>query len=59
MPKHYNQLGQSTYTNRVTATLGLPKVCDLDLTVIVHQKVGRLEIPMQDPVFVAVGVELE
>ena len=55
VPKHYNQLGQSRYTDGVTATSGEPKVCDLDLAVIVHQKVGRLEIPMQDPVFVAVG----
>ena len=55
VPKRYNQLGKSPYTDVVTVTLGEPKVCDLDLAAIVHQKVGRLEIPMQDPVFVAAG----
>ena len=53
--KHYNQLGQSPYADGVTVMSGEPKICDLDLAAIVHKKVGRLEIPVQDLVYVAVG----
>ena len=55
IPERDDKLGQSPYTNRVTVASGESKVRYFNLTTIVHQKVGRLEISVQDPVFVTMG----
>ena len=54
IPECDDELSQSPYPDRITIASGESKVRYLNLTAIVHQKIGCLEISVQDPVFMAV-----
>ena len=55
IPECDDELSQSPYADGIAIASGESKICHLYLTTIVHQKVGRLEISVQDPVFVTMG----
>ena len=55
VPERDDELGQPPYTDGVTIASGESKIRHLDLTTVIHQEVGRLEVSVQDPVFVTMG----
>jgi len=55
IPERDDELGQPPYTDRIAIASSKSKIRHLDLTTVVHQKIGSLEISVQDPVFVAMG----
>ena len=55
IPECDDELGQPADTDRVAVASGKPKIGYLNLTTVVHQKVRRFEISVQDPIFVTMG----
>ena len=48
-------VGSIPHASRVTVASGESKVHYLNLTTVVHQKVGLLEISVQDPIFMTMS----
>ncbi|PSR85871.1 hypothetical protein PHLCEN_2v5347 [Hermanssonia centrifuga] len=54
IPKSDDELGQSTYTYRITISAGQTEIRDFNRTTIVHEQITRLQVAMQYPPLVTV-----